>query len=412
MRIQHFVTSQRQSNVEVSAIPACYLVEDRFVSIVFDQELSIYDLHAPGEPVFRLEGVAAHVFRRALLVIFDGDHWFSCWQRTKTAWQCLSRFQIPPGYESELRFLQNMTLSDSGSFLLLGALGKTHQALLLEVKTGYIKASIPLTLSLRAGFGTLPDGKEILFLSATNYMGVQMRDCASGRLLHTFVPTSGWDFCHASYQLIKDATRLLTFGCIWAAPYEIRLYDPTAWTGDTQAGQANFPLPEVFRQEEVFWGADLVLPAAFLPAEDGILSCLSLVTFKDLPEPGSEDESDMLEGLSAQNREIVEVLYHLSSDWEMALLIRCVNPVTGVVARWSVQPILPTQPGHVHLLSNHRIVLVNEHIQVFDGVTGVLHDYGAFKAPAKYFSTMVTSDAQTVIVQYDQRYAYDGSGEE
>lgn len=141
------------------------------------------------------------------------------------------------------------------------------------------------------------------------------------------------------------------------------------------------------------------------------MSCLSLVTYKDLPEPGSEDESDMLEGLSAQDREIYDALRQLSG-WEMALLLRCVDPVTGVVSRWSIQPIPPTQEQHVHLLSNHRIVLVNERLQVFDGVTGVLHDDGAFKVLAKYFSARVASDEQTMIVWYDQQYEHKRSNEE
>lgn len=288
------------------------------------------------------------VISTTLLVVFDGEGWFSCWQRTETAWKPLSRFQIPPAYEPELRDLQGMHLSDSGRFLLLDILGETRQALLLEAKTGQIKASIPLTLSPWPCFETLPDGMEILFLSAPSYMGVQMIDCASGRLLHSFVPRSGWDFCHVSYQLSKDATRLLTFGCVWAGPYEMRLYDATPWTFSAKvpnAPQGFFALSEIFRQEEVFCGADTVLPSRFLFTEDS----------HALVERATAHEKEENRGYCPQGRRSVSSLVPFEpgrkTDQErnQAPPSVAVRQATGEQARRG-ESCSPCAPFEVHLL--------------------------------------------------------------
>jgi hypothetical protein len=292
------------------------------------------------------------------------------------------------------------------------------RAYLLDALTGEVKGTFDLRKTwVRGGFAYLPTGEEVLFISAESYMSVQMVACASGQTLHAFTAQNSWDFCHTDYALTAGATRLLAFGCIWAAPYEARIYDVTPWTTSKDTTQpvsatpqpesgseaepaTAFPLPLLFRQEEVF-GADTVLPLEAGETRDSTITSVTLVDLAGMPIAGSEGEAEVLSELTQKDRAIYDRLSQLPRSGT-GVLIRRVDPISGEVVGWSVATTAKTEERHVHVLPDHQVLLVNERIELVNGMTGEVLDEGPFEVPVRWYYTIPTTSGDTLIVYWSE----------
>src|SRR5262249_49346347 len=192
------------------------------------------------------------------------------------------------------------------------------------------------------------------------------------------------------YALSANATRLLVFGCIWAMPYEARMYDVTPWTmpdgiaartqpdppapePDAQFTSA-FPLPLLFQQQEVF-GSDLVLPMEVTQTPDGCLTSVALVDLAAVPEAESAHAVEVVADLSPTDLAIFTQLMQLPHTGS-AIVIRRIDLKSGEVVGWSVAATAKTDERHVHILANHRVMVINQRIHLVDGTTGTIHDEG------------------------------------
>jgi len=398
MRILRF-DFPREPDVKASA-PSCDLKADRYLVMYPNREVLLYDLRESETPLLRIPHADGYALQASCLVVRDTEGWFSRWEREHDAWRYQGRFRLPENPDAARQFAVKFALSPSGRYLVVAdRILQGGYTTLIDAVTGELKYRTSFALDARATFDVLPSGEEVLFLSAPSYMSVQMVDCRSGQAVRAYAVQSNWDFCHTHYSLSADGTRLLSFGCVWACPYETRLYAAASWTARPDSGSespASIYLPLIFRQEEKFMG-DIVLPSRFLPTSDGTFSSVALVRLEDLPLPGSEDEEGVLEGLaSSEDQEIYRELCRLPRS-EMAILLRRIGPATGTVAGWSLQPIATTAETRTHLLPNHRVLLLNHRVQLFDGLAGSLEDVGSLQG-FPTFDTAITSDAEMLIV--------------
>jgi len=375
---------------------ALSLVEDRFVAYIHTGDLHVLDLARADDapPILVLEDTGNHAFASDTLVTYDAGHGFRRFVREDERFVEASRFTLR---EEPAPWPTHLALSPSGRFLcveLPPAPGvKGCRVALLDVTTGEVLAMHERHLSARASFSVL-DGAEVLFLSATSYMDVRLLDAESGRTLQSFEATESWDFCHTNYELSADGERLLAFGCIWAAPYELRLYDARPWTRGTAATNEGFPLPLLYRQNEDL-EYETVLPSRFVPTTDGTLDVLSLVDIRGLQNLGPEDARDLEEGLAGTNLAILEAIRSVNAD--RALLQRRVDPKKGDVVAFRLAPARKVGETHVHMLRDHQVILIGDGIQWFDGEG--MRDLGPFEEPNGWYESAVTQDGSTIVVR-------------
>jgi hypothetical protein len=375
---------------------ALSIVDDRFVAYVHGRDLHLLDLTRGdgAPPILVVENGGNHAFVSDTLVTYDESHGFRRFVREGESFVEALRFFLP---EQPAPWPTHLVLSPTGRFLcveLPPASGERHaRVALFDALRGTMLACHPEHNSARASFTRL-DGAEVLFLSAPSYMGVLLIDAESGRTLQSFEPSSGWDFCHTDYELSEDGQRLLVFGCIWAAPYEVRLYDATPWTRSAAPMQDGFPLRLLYRQNEDL-GHETILPSRFFPSNNRTIDVLSLVSVRDLQGMLPEDARDLEEGLSPMNLEILAAARGL--DASHALLVRRVDTESGNLVSFHLAPTASTHEGHVHMLPEHRAILVNDRIQSFDGET--VQNVADFDKPAGWYQTAVTRNGDTLVVR-------------
>jgi hypothetical protein len=430
MRVLRFTSPKVEGRIPIYR--ALSLAADRHVAVMHAQELHIYDLHGPSVPVARISDVVDHALAPTCLVVADTQGTLTRWEAREgspAGWEPGSSFSPPDTVGAASNVPTHLLLSASGRYVLVESapirrqapLWAVSRAYLLDALTGEVKRAFDLRKTwVRGGFACLPSGEDVLFISAESYMSVQMVACASGRTLQTYTTQMSWDFCHTAYALTADATRLLAFGCIWAAPYEARIYDATPWTmpqaatqpisaisaapqpqtGSGAAAASPFPLPLLFCQEEVF-EADIVLPLEAVASDDGTIPSVALVDLAGLPIAGSAGADEVLGVLTQTDRAIYNHLSQLPRSGT-GVVIRRVSPITGAVVGWSVAATAKTEERHVHVLPNHHVLLVNERIEIVDGLTGEVHDEGPFEVPVRWFTTMPTTAGDTLLVYWSE----------
>lgn len=372
------------------------LLDDRWVACVSGRDLHLHDLTAdPRTPAFIVPAGGQHTAALDVLITHDVAHHFRRFTRTGDRWHEATRFTLPAPHAG---WPGDPQLSPSGRYLCVELPAHADErhgwVVLLDAHDGREITAHPRYLSARATFVTL-HGRELLLLSAPSYMGVLLIDPATGRTLHAFEPTQSWDFCHTDYALTADGARLVVFGCVWAAPYELRLYDATPWTADTPASSDGFPLPQLLNQPESIPG-ETVLPAQLHDHGDGTLDVYSLISQRDLAADLAADP-DIEPGLDGTDRAILATLRDLPGP--AALLQRRVDLASARVVGWTAAPIRPTGETHVHALPGHRAALVGAGVQRFDGRTGAVTDGPACTVPPGWFLSAVTPDGQRVVIR-------------
>jgi hypothetical protein len=120
-----------------------------------------------------------------------------------------------------------------------------------------------------------------------------------------------------------------------------------------------------------------------------------------LAAPGLPDETGLLGELTETDRATYRHL-GLLPHFGTGAVIRRIRPTTGEVVGWSVVATAKTQEQHVHVLPEHRVLLVNDRIQVVNGVTGEVRDEGPFEVPVRWFYTIPTTSGETLIVYWSE----------
>jgi hypothetical protein len=193
-----------------------------------------------GEPAdaVALPGVIAAAATRGGLVSLDATGVVARWERSGERWRCAARVALPAVPQRP-----KLAASPSGRCAFVdGARG-----LLVDLDAGRTVTELDADYgTARPCFDVLPDGREVLFVAAPGYMSVRMLEATTGRALASFRQQTSYDFCHVDFRLALDGTRLVTFGCVWAGPYEARIYDATPWTcadGAAAPPPVGFPAP-------------------------------------------------------------------------------------------------------------------------------------------------------------------------
>jgi hypothetical protein len=181
-------------------------------------------------------------------------------------------------------------------------------------------------------FAELPDGREVLFVSAPSYMGIRVVDVATGAVLYAFDPASdGCDFCHADYQVI--GRHLLTFGCFWAGPYGVRVYDLGPMLDGATGVDTRPPFPLLWEAFPTFEDEILLVPSASVPL---ILPSYVLPPWVEDCERADHPFPEVLAKLDALNAP------------EAALWLQEVDMKTGEHLRFHVEAIPLTEEIDLH----------------------------------------------------------------
>ena len=384
---------------------AITLVGDRVVAVAHGRELRLYGLRSPDAPLLGVPSVVEYALGPTRLVVLNTDAELRRFDERDGRWQKAGTLRVPAVSGAVSPYWRDMKLSASGRYLLVESdaipTGRrtwaVSRSLLIDADTGEVKREFNLgKTAVRASFAVLPSSEEALFISADNYMSVQLVDCASGRPLNEYVARGPWDFCHTGYQLSADGTRLFAVGCYWSAPFEARVYDATPWTGEGRSA-SDFPLPLLFRQEEEALEWDrLLFPWPSNPRDD-VVVCAVLVDIENLPAPNTPRDTAIRNEIDGADRAIYEALRRLPRHGS-AVVIRRVDRRNGTLVAWSVHPVAKTEWDRGQVLEDGRVLTLGERIQVADGLKNEVIDYGPFAAPGRWFATAATTDGGTLVV--------------
>ena len=361
------------------------LLDDGFVAVLGDGA-RVVDVR--GEPALALElpGVVAAAATRRGLVTLDATGVVARWERGDDRWRCAAHVALPPALEAP-----ELTASPSGRCAFVdGAHGR-----LVDLDGGRIVSE------LEAGYGTarpcfdvLPDGREALFVAAPGYMSVRMLDAAGGEVLGRFDEQTSTDFCHVDFRLALDGARLVTFGCVWAWPYEVRIYDATPWTragGAPGPATPGFPLPLVRAIEPL---ASNTLLASYVDAASGDLTSACLERRAAL---APEEDSHALAHLRAEEPAVATRLDAVTGDAPFVLIARRLDPRDGQTVSAAVHAVPAIDERRVHYAPGHRVVLAGPRLLVCDAASDRLDDHGELRlAPDACIA--VTPDGAALIV--------------
>ena len=383
-------------------------------------DLHVYDLRTSGELLGRFEDVVDYDLHPGVLVTSQRDGLIRRYEEVERHWQLVAVLTAPPVVAAESQVPSRLLLSPSGASLVVESAPiptgprtwPVARAFVLDALTGEVRHAVDLHKTLvRAGFGRLPTGREIVFLSAPGYMDVQLVDCGSGTVLRAMSSRVN-GFCHTRYELSPDGRRLYCSGCWWACPDEQRLYDMEPWLDAEGVNEPQPepprsrnepliadapPLPVLFERGEVLYG-ELTHPIAPSRTRDGTFTCVSTIHLGILHKYTTAEMRFDLEP-APSDPEILDRLLALPLDGR-ALVVRRIDPTDGSERGWAVAYV-PTglqQHQNIHILPDHRVLLVNERVWLMNGQTGEIEDKGASSAPTRWFATAATADAGIVVI--------------
>jgi hypothetical protein len=381
------------------------LCDDRWLALRHGDDLNLYDLRTSASPVERIPNVVNHAFSNSVLVTCDQGGSLRRYRESRGEWRFDGPIAAPIVHEATAPHWYSMELSSTGRYLLLESspierapnLFPVSRCSLLDVATGEVHRSFNLAKSVvRSVFAMLPSGQEVLFIAADSYMSLQMVDCASGKTLHEYEAKGSGDFCHVAFELAPGGRRLIATGCYWGGPYELRVYDATPWTENARPNPV-FPLPLVARIDELSSIADMVLTDWTLKNGDGCLTCVSFVDLEGIGTWWDGQPESAGEELAGSDLAILERVLQLPRSGN-AVVIRRVDPWTGAVVAWTLHHTGKTDERHVHPLREHRVLLVNDRIELCDGISGSTEDMGQTDPPANSFVSLPTTEGATLVL--------------
>ena len=365
------------------------------------------DVNEPIMLEMRIPNVVSAAVIDSTILTLDSKGLLSVWRLDSGRWSQLRTFRIPMDPSDNTvsyAISHSMVLSQSGRYVLMESepvstgpgTWPVARAMLIDTVSGEVRTSMHLDMTwVRAGFGTLSNGQEVLFVWAESYMGVQMIECSSGKVLHCFKPTTEHDFCHTDYHLMAGGRRLWTFGCEWGASYESRLYDVTPWTSEGVAAASGFPLPLVHRQEWI--GFDSVLPLS-PDSTDNTVAFVSYVDPEEFPETGSKDEKRILGQADAETKRQYSALRALVGANQAALIVNRVDSESGQPVGTSIVPVGKTEEEQIHRVPPCGIMLVNTVVELVDGIAGSVQTVGSISLPGDDFWTLPSPDGKALAI--------------
>lgn len=118
-----------------------------------------------------------------------------------------------------------------------------------------------------------------------------------------------------------------------------------------------------------------------------------------MPPPGSEDDLEWRASDGPDEQRLLTALQAIGSAERFAIVIRRIDPRTGALVDWFVHPDEPTGEANLHLLTDHRVLLVNRRIRLVDAARRVVEDLGHIDLDATTrFTSGVTDDLATMVV--------------
>lgn len=328
------------------------IVGSDFVALV-DDALRVFDVRgAEARVVHEVEGVAQLGVAAGAddLVALDRERAVTRWQRSVDRWVAAVRVNLPELPDGDVT-----VASATGRFAYVD--GK--RGYLVDFERERIVAQLTADFgTARPCFARLADGREVLFVAAQGYMSVQMIDPATGDALAGYDERASHDFCHVDFRLARGGSRLLTYGCVWACPYEVIVYDATPWTG---------------------------MPGAVaIPADDFALP----IVRREVGLKAAHVDDDMadLSSVALEHR-----------DDSRVLVVRRIDLRDGRTISASAHVVPDVSEQRVHYARGHRVVVAGPRLQVVNAADDRVEDYGELRLGDRA-TTAVTRDGETLIV--------------
>jgi hypothetical protein len=383
----------------------------RFLSTQQRDTTIIYDLTAIDNPPMRLSGAWDHMLAGSCLVCCDQDGFLHRYEVSGAGWNHVRQIGWVPLPNNTLPHGSRLQLSESGRYLVVwnpvlntaSERGIDVLALLLDAASGRVIRTLDQwDDDWRAfAFVRLPSGREAIFYSSHSWARIGLIDCSSGETLFEYEQASPNEFCHTDFALTSDGRRLLTVGCFWMGPFEIRCYDAAPWTLGTPA-EVGFPLPLIFCQsEEVFDDQDSLAGFRKEAEPDGIYWCVHLLKTEGLPGEGSVEFKGLLDDLSEPNDRALLMRSVRLPHSEGALIVRRFDLQTGGLVGSTLVPVPIVRPARIHPASRHRVLVAGGHLLDVNGFSGTVSDAGPTGLPADGyggFDNGVTRDGETLII--------------
>jgi hypothetical protein len=288
-----------------------------------------------------------------------------------------------------VRARANLAASPSGGFVVVDG----RQAQLVDLDRGRVLAVLEGPIgTVRPCFDRFPDGREVLFAAAPDYTSISVVEAESGASIAGYKGRASWDFCHVDFRLAAGGDRLITFGCVWGAPYEARIYDAAPWTRGALAATSHGPLPLVRQIEPI--ASNTLLPTDV--GLDGALTSASLELRSDL---GPDQDGDLPPNLERLEREEPAIAAKLAAPGEdpAVLIVRVLDPRSAATLHAGVWGVPRVNEQHIHHLDHHRIVVVGSQLLVADPIANRLTQHGEVSL-ASGDRTAVTRDGEVVVI--------------
>jgi len=408
MQILRFTYPPKEQRSRNSPVLTPLSITGEYAAVQLGDDLQLFDVRDASVPVCVIPDVFDHALQPGVLVTSSLSGALRRYEIDGGACRTVTDLPIPLVADGQAPKATKVLLSPSGRHLVIesGPIStgeKTWpvaQAFLMDAVTGDLRRTFRLRkTNFHGNFVRLPGGREALLIAAESYMGVQLVDCETGGLLHAYIPDRE-SFCHTNFALSSDGTRLYTAGCIWACPYEVRVYDFTRWlapSGANDSASSGFPLRLVYQRGEVIYG-EFVEEVQPPQTRDGAFTCVSQVRLATTHEyPTSEIPFDL--DPAPSDHDILGQLLQLPASG-VVFIVRRINPLDGsengnVLRRVETAE---NMGQAVHVRPDHQVVLVNERVWHMDGWTGELEDLGPADPPARWFRSVLSADGDTLVL--------------
>jgi hypothetical protein len=356
-----------------------FLVDGEWAAILAGERLRIVDVRHSDPPtvveVPDIAGAAIASGTSGTIITLDRQGQVDRWTRREGGLARAARTSLPSPVVGPGGRAVRLAVSPCGRFVLVDG----GRAVLVDLDREVVVTTLEGALgTVRPCFARLPGGRDVLIAAAPGYMDVRIIDAVSGHPLAVRDATSGLDFCHVDFRLAAGGTRLVTFGCVWAAPYEARIYDSASWTAAVEAELASpvaLMLELVAGFEPV--ASNTLLPFDVPPATAGGDRSITIASIELAADLAPDEDGDLpsnLVALGATEPALAAQLRAAAERSAHCLVARCVDPIDGSTVRAVAHPIARVCETDVHHLDGHRIALLGERVQILDVLAGKLHD--------------------------------------